>query len=1188
MTPFLTVSGMLRRAFWLVGGAFAALCLLVLLAGGALLGANTDIGRRLLADAVASLSGGRLHVAGITGHFPDDFRISRIELADAKGVWLRIDDMALEWSPRRLLRRDIAVRNLTAARIEVARLPAAGDGGTSDTGTFVLPVRVNLERLKIQRIEIGQPVLGIVVALSADGEARIDALEQAEGSLTLRRLDQPGAYTLSVKSDAAGLHARLQVREQGDALLAAAIGLPELGPVTADANADGPVDALATRIVLDAGRLHAEARGMVHLNRQTAETVVTVNEIAPLAALAGLDLQGRTSLTIQAARNQRIIHLDADGSLTLTGGPAKLPELIGPEAKIRWVADLHGQDIGLSRFSLAGAGATASANGSLKGDRLDLNLVLGLPELRVLVPTMRGALQASLHLAGPLADFTASADLTGTVAAPGLPSGPLRAHTEARGLPDRPAADITASGDFAGAPLDLALSVASEADGALRARIGRASWRSAQAHGELTLAAGGTLPGGHLELAFGRLADLTPLLGQPVSGALSATLDSTAERASLSLDARGATMAGGFSVGSVKLSAVIPAPSHPVADVKLTAEQVQLAGMPGPLVLRGEAQLDLLARQATIAALRAGWNRAELRLLNPLRVQFADGVRIDRLRLGLQQAVLEASGQISPTLDLTASVSGVTPELVALFVPGVAADGSLRAEARLTGTPARPSGTVRIEASGLRPHGGTGRGLPPGQFNASAALTDGRANIDARLTAGTASLTMKGVAPLAGGGPMDLRAEGNANLALLEPLLSPAGRRASGDLAVHASLRGTLADPRIDGQISLTGGTFQDYNTGLNLSAISARLHGDGDRLFVDTFTARAGPGTIGLTGSLGILAAGMPVDLSLTARNARPLSNDLLTAMLDADLTVKGEAAGTLDLSGTVKLLRADIRIPETLPASIPVLNVIRPGARPTPPPAPALGQDIRLNLTLNAPRQIFVRGRGLDAELGGIVHLTGTLANPQPDGRFQLRRGDFSLIGQTITFTKGEIGFDGGSLTDPSLNFLASRAGNNVVANLAITGTASAPKIALSSTPPLPQDEVLSQLLLGRSAATLSALELAQVAAGLASLTGVTSGLDPFNTVRSGLGLDRLSIGNRGGSQKGGSTLDAGRYIAPGIYIGARQSLTGNGTQSVVQIDITKSLKVEGTVGTGTASATGNEGSQATGIAVIYQRDY
>ena len=192
---------------------------------------------------------------------------------------------------------------------------------------------------------------------------------------------------------------------------------------------------------------------------------------------------------------------------------------------------------------------------------------------------------------------------------------------------------------------------------------------------------------------------------------------------------------------------------------------------------------------------------------------------------------------------------------------------------------------------------------------------------------------------------------------------------------------------------------------------------------------------------------------------------------------------------------------------------------------------------------------------------------------------------VGQTLTFSKGEIGFDGASLADPSLNFLASRSGTGVTANLAITGTASSPKITLSSSPPLPQDEVLAQLLLGRSAITLQPLELAQIAAALASLTGATSGIgDPLNSVRTELGLDRLSIGSNGG----GSTLNAGRYVAPGVYVGARQSLSGSGTQSVVQIDIAKGLKLEGSLGTGTASATGTQSSQGSGVAVIYERDY
>ena len=1171
----------LRRIGWLVGGLFAVVFALAIVAGGVLLGGNTDPGRAFIARAVSGLSGGQVRISGITGHLPDDFRIGQIEIADVDGVWLRGSDLALGWSPRRLLAGEFAVQALTASHIAIVRLPASRADG-SGGGLPGMPLRMELQSLRIDRLDIDPPVFAIAAAFTVDGHADIPSLDRATGALALRRIDKPGEYRLEAHQDAAGLHARLLVHEQDDGLLAAAAGIAALGPVMLEASADGPPDALATHMALNAGKLRAEADGTIRLDRQDGDMVVGVNDIAPLAALAGVDLEGSTRLTIRAAISGLATHLEADGTLDVKNGPAKLSVLVGRGAALKLVADLQGSDIALSHFSLTGAAALIGAKGSLKGDKLALDWVAGLPELPVWMPGFDGALQASGRLAGPLTDLAAIADITGTIGSAGVKGGPLKAHIEANGLPNAPTGKLTASGEFAGAPLDLAMDVATQPDGTLHATIDQARWQSTQAHGELFLPPGAQIPLGHLDLKTNRLADFAGLLGHPISGALTATLDSTKQRASLTLEARNAGLAGVASMGTVRLNAAIADPSHPVAEVKLALDAVRLKDLADPKNLLATAQIDIANSQATVSLLTIGWNREQIRLLNPTKVNFANGIEIDRFRLGMRQAVLEASGRFTPTLDMTASLRGVTGELVALFAPELQADGNLRADTRLTGSPARPSGTIRVEATGLRPHSGPSRGLPPGQLIANAMLSDGRAKIDARLTAGTASLTLTGIAPM-GAGPIDLRADGSVNLALLEPLLSAAGRRIGGQASLRASLRGTMAEPRIDGQISLTNGSIQDYTSGLHLTAIAATLHGNGDTLRIDQFTGRAGPapGRVDIAGSIGILAAGMPIDMTLTARNARPLSTDLLTATLDADLTLRGQAESDLTLSGTIKVLRADIRIPERLPASIAVLTITRPGAKALPQ---SRGPEIQLGLTLNAPGQIFVRGRGLDAELGGIVHLSGSSTSLQPDGRFQLGRGDFSLAGQTITFSKGEIGFDGGSLTDPTLNFLASRAGNSVTANLAITGNASAPRITLSSSPPLPQDEILSQLLLGRSAATLQPLELAQIGTALASLIGATPGFDPLNTVRTELGLDRLSIGSNGG----GSTLDAGRYVSPGVYVGARQSLSGSGTQSVVQIDITRNLKVEGTIGTGTASATGNEASQGTGVAVIYQRDY
>ena len=72
-----------------------------------------------------------------------------------------------------------------------------------------------------------------------------------------------------------------------------------------------------------------------------------------------------------------------------------------------------------------------------------------------------------------------------------------------------------------------------------------------------------------------------------------------------------------------------------------------------------------------------------------------------------------------------------------------------------------------------------------------------------------------------------------------------------------------------------------------------------------------------------------MPVDLHFTANNARPLSSDLLTALIDANLTVQGEVKGDMQAGGTLHVRRADIRIPDKMPPSIAVLPVRKPVRR-------------------------------------------------------------------------------------------------------------------------------------------------------------------------------------------------------------------------------------------------------------------
>jgi translocation and assembly module TamB len=915
-------------------------------------------------------------------------------------------------------------------------------------------------------------------------------------------------------------------------------------------------------------------------------------DLAPFAAVGGVDLQGSAQFDVKTTQAGGTTRADLDGKLHISGGMAPVPDLLG-DATLAAAAALDGQDIRLSHLELNGRTVKLQAKGALIGGKADADGTLALSDLHVLSPALAGSLQAKFHTDGPTDDLSAQADLDGDVTVQGH-RGPLKASVTASGLPNQPIGHVLASGVLDGAPLSADINVQRDADGAMQANIARTEWKSAHIEGDLTLAPGATLPQGHVGLRMTRLADLDPLIGQNIVGGIELTADlPSADVLRVQLNASHLGMPGTAEIGAALLKGEVRDPtSHPVVDANLSVDALQAGAISGSakvsikgpqeaLALRVEsalhgvagadatiattATIDALRRLVTVAGLQANWKGLDTKLLGPARVDLAQGVSVDKLRIGVGSATVELAGRAAPTLDLTAAVRHVTPELAQVFAPDLQADGTLQADARLTGTPARPTGTVKLVAEGLHMRTGPARSLPRATITANADLQGTTTRIDVRVSAGANRVSVTGQAPLATSGAIDLHASGGLDLALLDPILSAQGRRLQGQLALDAKATGSFAAPVLSGNVQLTRGDFQDFTQGVHLSAMQATLEAAGDQVRISQFSAHAGAGTINATGTVGVLAPDMPVNITVTARNAKPLATDLLSAVLDADLTLSGQVQGHLAAGGKVHIRTANIQVPENLPPSIAVLNVRVPGQKPPKPPAP--GPDIALNLDLDAPSQIFVRGRGLDAEMAGKMHIGGTAAEPRPSGGFQMIRGIFSLAGVTLNFASGDVSFNGASKIDPTLKFVANSSNGSTTATLTVGGYASAPKITLSSVPDLPQDEVLAYLLFRTSAANLTPFQLAEIAGALAQISGVTGGAgDPLATARKALGLDQLNVGS---NSNGSPTLNAGRYVAKGVYVGAKQGVGGSaGTQATVQIDITKGLKLETDAGSGAGS--------------------
>ena len=235
------------------------------------------------------------------------------------------------------------------------------------------------------------------------------------------------------------------------------------------------------------------------------------------------------------------------------------------------------------------------------------------------------------------------------------------------------------------------------------------------------------------------------------------------------------------------------------------------------------------------------------------------------------------------------------------------------------------------------------------------------------------------------------------------------------------------------------------------------------------------------------------------------------------------------------------------------------------------------KLDIAVDAPNQIFVRGMGLEAEWSTALRISGDATHPVILGDVNLVRGTFSFAGRELTLSRGVIHLDGSNPPNPTLALQASTVVEGVTAVIDIAGSAKNPQITFSSTPALPQDEVLARLLFGSSVAQISPIQAVQLAAALNGLRSGGGGLNPLGKLRQAAGLDRLRFYGADKTSGRGPSVGAGKYISSNIYVEVTTDARGF-TATQIEIALTKTLRVLSQVG----SLGGSN------ISLKYNRDY
>lgn len=588
-------------------------------------------------------------------------------------------------------------------------------------------------------------------------------------------------------------------------------------------------------------------------------------------------------------------------------------------------------------------------------------------------------------------------------------------------------------------------------------------------------------------------------------------------------------------------------------DADIAADEIGF-GLSGTL----DRQAIALDRRARLRRVDGGW------ALDPVTIRYRGGRAVINRALFGDETALDVGAQ-----NLSLSLLDLTN--IDLGLSGTANGRIVYSWTSGAGT--RGSASVKIK--GLSRSGVT-RTSTPVDIGMNAELTDSRLAMRALISQegkviGKAQALM---APLGRGSLMERlsAAPVRAQLRYVGPA-SSLWRLSTieiidlnGQLALTANISGTGANPVIEGALMTRDAVLESPITGMRMTQFQTSGRFDGSRLVLSQISGTTrGGGTVSGKGVFDLsIGQGVGLNVALQANRAVLLDRDDIGATVTGPVSIRsrdgvnGVIAGEFDVvSSRFTMGRA------AAVAEIPELRVIEKNRRGDVFEQAPKGAGWLLDIKANARNRLMVSGMGLSSEWSMDLTVGGAVSSPKIVGRADLVRGTYDFGGRRFDLKEGSLRFDGSVPANPTLDIRAEASLSDLDATIEIKGTSMAPEISFTSTPSLPEDEILSRILFGSSITSLSAPEALQLASAVASLQGGGGGLDPINAVRKAAGLDRLRILPADETTGQGTSIGVGKYLTRKIYV---ELITDGQGYSATQLEyqITRWLSLLSSVST------------------------
>lgn len=367
------------------------------------------------------------------------------------------------------------------------------------------------------------------------------------------------------------------------------------------------------------------------------------------------------------------------------------------------------------------------------------------------------------------------------------------------------------------------------------------------------------------------------------------------------------------------------------------------------------------------------------------------------------------------------------------------------------------------------------------------------------------------------------------------------------------------AGGRQDVSVKAQARSYANKNFLIAVRDIDLDMHLSGSMLRVNSLNARdLEEGTFEVSGDMDLIREA--VDFSLKAKHFHAPKGGMADGFIQADLNFKGDKAAYL-LSGNISPEKINITLPERFTQAIPEINVETPKTRAAG--THGMGQNMTLDIVVDAPSKIFVRGWGLDAEFGGKVKIHGALADPQFDGVMKLRRGRYDEFGKSFEVARANLIFSGSIPPNPKFDILVETKTGDIMARVGITGNALEPSIKFSSDPALPEDEVLAHILFGEGMENISPFQAVQLTQTLQRFTGHGSsggGFDPVGLLRTTTGLDDLRFD---ADEDGNASVGAGKHLSDKVYLEVEAGSADGSGSANIEIELTPNITLESEIG-------------------------